>query len=201
VSLQRRLGSISVGGRPAGTVAARPRSLDTGCSVLATTWVLDCGNLLGTETEGGVARRLWTSNGPVKSSCVIPGKITKPTSKSDMPLDLTQRIVRRGTAEIITARERPQRVKLGSSRTICGSHLGYQLSDFYPLGGPSGVRAGRRTRPTLVLHWVHEHDLTNVGTCSRMYCFPASRSRSTLLALNFLCRASSSIVVTITRMS
>jgi hypothetical protein len=65
----------------------KPRSLDTGCSVLATTWVLNCGNLLGTETEGGVERRLKTSNGPVKSSCVIPGKITKPTSKSDMAPD------------------------------------------------------------------------------------------------------------------
>ena len=32
----------------------KPRSLDTGCSVLATTWVLDCGNLLGTEADGGV---------------------------------------------------------------------------------------------------------------------------------------------------
>src|SRR5271169_6509778 len=62
----------------------RPRSLETGCRVLATTWVLDCGNLLGTETEGGVARRLNISNGPVKSNCVIPGKITKPTSKSNM---------------------------------------------------------------------------------------------------------------------
>ena len=25
------------------------------------------------------------------------------------------------------------------------------------------MRAGRRTPPKLVLHWVHEHDFTNVG--------------------------------------
>src|SRR5271154_3381260 len=54
----------------------KPRSLETSCRVLAITWVLDCGNLLGTESDGGVERRLKTSNGPVKSSCVIPGKIT-----------------------------------------------------------------------------------------------------------------------------
>jgi hypothetical protein len=61
----------------------RPRSLETGSMVFATTWVFDWGNLLGTAIEGGVPSRLKTSNGPVKSSWVIPGKITKPTLKSD----------------------------------------------------------------------------------------------------------------------
>ena len=63
----------------AGTMP-RPRSLDTGSMVFAMTWVLDCANLLGTEIDGGVPSRLKTSNGPVKSSCVIPGKITKPSA-------------------------------------------------------------------------------------------------------------------------
>src|SRR3954465_11161993 len=49
----------------------RPRSLGTGSKVFAATWVFDCGNLLGAEIEGGVPNRLRTSNGPVKSSCVI----------------------------------------------------------------------------------------------------------------------------------
>jgi len=40
--------------------------------------MFDRGNLLETEIEGGVPSRLKTSKGPVKSSCVIPGKITKP---------------------------------------------------------------------------------------------------------------------------
>ena len=62
----------------------RPRSLKTGCIVLATTCVRECANALGAEMDGGVAKRLKTSNGPVKSSCVMSGKITKPTLKSDM---------------------------------------------------------------------------------------------------------------------
>jgi hypothetical protein len=46
--------------------------------------VLECANALDAEMDGGVAKRLKTSNGPVKSSCVMSGKITKPTLKSDM---------------------------------------------------------------------------------------------------------------------
>ena len=63
---------------------ARPRSLGTGSSVRAATWHAARGKLLATELDGGVASRLRTSNGPVKSSWVMPGKITKPTSKSGM---------------------------------------------------------------------------------------------------------------------
>jgi hypothetical protein len=54
------------------------------CVVLATTCVRACANALDVEIDGGVAKRLKTSNGPVKSSCARSGKITKPTLKSDM---------------------------------------------------------------------------------------------------------------------
>ena len=58
-------------------------------------------NLLGAESEGGVPSRLKTSNGPVKSSCVIPGKITKPTLKSVMQFSPKDRECRLGAVEII----------------------------------------------------------------------------------------------------
>ena len=82
----------SSGGAPSkvqvGTMP-RPRSLTTGCIPLATTWTPTPGNRLGTAGEGGVPSRLSTSNGPVKSSWVIPGKTTNPTLKSGMsPLPL-----------------------------------------------------------------------------------------------------------------
>ena len=64
----------------------RPRSLRTGCIDLAAMCVRECANALGAERDGGVPKRLKTSNGPVKSNCVMSGKITKPTLKSDMAL-------------------------------------------------------------------------------------------------------------------
>ena len=71
----------------------------------ATTRVFDWGNSLGTEIEGGVPVRLKTSNGPVKSSCVIPGKITKPMLNSDMPLSAKDWKRRLGDGENIALRE------------------------------------------------------------------------------------------------
>src|SRR5262245_58733807 len=50
----------------------RPQSLGTGASVLAIMCMADCGTLER------------TCNGPVKSSCVRLGKITKPTLNSDI---------------------------------------------------------------------------------------------------------------------
>lgn len=45
------------------------------------------------------SKALKTSNGPVKSSCVIPRKITEPMLKSDMPSPLKCSERRRGAVE------------------------------------------------------------------------------------------------------
>src|SRR5262245_66079899 len=50
----------------------RPLSLETGAADFATMCIADCG------------KRAKTCCGPVKSSCVNSGKMTKPTLKSDM---------------------------------------------------------------------------------------------------------------------
>ena len=50
----------------------RPLSLETGAADFAMMCIADCGN------------RAKTCCGPVKSSCVSSGKMTKPTLKSDM---------------------------------------------------------------------------------------------------------------------
>src|SRR5215472_3388922 len=50
----------------------RPQSLGTGASDFATIWIADWG------------RRASTCSGPVKSSCVKSGKMTKPILNDDM---------------------------------------------------------------------------------------------------------------------
>lgn len=87
----------------------KPRSLDTGCRVLATTRIFELGNLLGAESEGGVARRLKTSNGPVKSSLCDSREDDEAEVEIGHHTKAHQLIVRGpDAAEINTPRKRPQ---------------------------------------------------------------------------------------------
>jgi hypothetical protein len=93
-----------------------PQSLGTGAFDLAIMWVVECGNL---------AR---TCNGPVRSSCVRSGKMTKPRLRFDMPwlrARATTGVSPRNASrfsDIVQPQDVGHRIKAGllAARPMCG---------------------------------------------------------------------------------